>query len=143
MSRTPQLTKSQYETLADFRYSLRQFLHFSEQAAEKAGVTAQQHQALLAIKGYPGRDRVTVGELAERLRIRPHSTVELINRLVAEKLVMRGPSAEDHRQVLIGLTPRGEKILKKLAFVHRKQLKQIGPEIHRLLGRLCGTKEHP
>ena len=141
MSKPRQLKKSQYETLAAFRYSLRQFLHFSEQAALMTGVTAQQHQALLAIKGYPGRERVTVGELAERLQIRHHSTVELIDRLVAEKLVIREPFAEDHRQVLIGLTRRGEAVLEKLAFVHRQQLKQIGPEIRQLLEQLGSLEE--
>ncbi len=67
--------KADYETLAAFRYALRHFLHFSEEAAGKVGLTPQQHQALLAIKGYPGRDCVTIGELAERLRIAPSSSV--------------------------------------------------------------------
>ena len=141
MAKPKQLVKSEYETLAAFRYALRQFLRFSEAAAREAGITAQQHQALLAVKGFPGRDRVTVGELAERLQLRHHSTVGLVDRLVAEKLVIRAPSAEDRRQVLIQLTNRGEKILEKLAAVHRQQLQRIGPEIRQLLGRLCGTEE--
>ena len=136
MARPRQLIKSQYETLAAFRYALRRFIHFSEEAAQAAGITAQQYQALLAIKGFPGRDNVTVGELAERLQLRHHSAVGLIDRLVAEKLVVRAPSAEDRRQVLIQLTRRGEKILEKLASVHREQLKRIGPEISQLLERL-------
>ena len=73
MAKTKQLSKSQYELLAAFRYALRQFLHFSEEAARAAGITPQQHQALLAVKGFPGRDCVTVGELAERLQLRHHS----------------------------------------------------------------------
>ncbi len=141
MAKPKPLVKSEYETLAAFRYALRQFLRFSEAAAQEAGITAQQHQALLAVKGFPGRDRVTVGELAERLQLRHHSTVGLVNRLVAEKLVIRAPSAEDRRQVLIQLTSRGEKILEKLAAVHRQQLWRIGPEIRQLLGRLCGGEE--
>lgn len=130
------LSNTQYETLASFRYALRQFIHFSDEAAQTAGITPQQHQALLAIKGFPGRDKVTVGELAERLQLRHHSTVGLINRLVAEKLVIREASAEDRRRVLIQLTPNGEKILEKLTSVHRIQLNRIGPEIRQLLGRL-------
>jgi len=130
------LTKAQYETLAAFRYALRKFTHFSESAAEAAGVTPQQHQALLAIKGFPGRDQVTVGELAERLQLRHHSVVGLIDRLVLEKLVTRSPSVEDRRQVLIQLTTRGEKTLEKLSGLHREQLKRIGPELSRLLEQL-------
>jgi DNA-binding MarR family transcriptional regulator len=136
-----QLVKSEYETLAAFRYALRQFLRFSEAAAQEVGITAQQHQALLAVKGFPDRDRVTVGELAERLQLRHHSTVGLVDRLVAEKLVIRAPSAADRRQVLIQLTDRGERILERLAAVHRQQLQRIGPEIRQLLGRLCGAEE--
>src|SRR5580698_9448813 len=100
MAKPNPLMKAEYETLAAFRYALRKFIHFSETAAETAGITPQQHQALLAIKGFPGHDRVTVSELAERLQLRHHSTVGLIDRLVAEKLVARAPSQEDRRQVL-------------------------------------------
>jgi DNA-binding MarR family transcriptional regulator len=136
MARPRPLIKSQYETLAAFRYALRRFIHFSEEAAQAAGITAQQYQALLAIKGFPARDNVTVGELAERLQLRHHSGVGLIDRLVAEKLVVRLASTEDRRQVLIQLTRRGEEILETLASVHGEQLKRIGPEISELLGRL-------
>lgn len=136
MARPEKLRKAQYETLAAFRYALRRFIHFSETAAETAGITPQQHQALLAIKGFPERDCVTVGELAERLQLRHHSTVGLINRLVLEKLVARTPSNEDRRQVLIKLTGRGEKTLGKLSALHHEQLKRIGPELSQLLERL-------
>lgn len=132
----PGLSNTQYETLASFRYALRQFIHFSDEAAHAAGVTPQQHQALLAIKGFPGRDSVTVGELAERLQLRHHSAVGLIDRLVAEKFVTRKSSEEDRRRVLIRLTARGEKTLEKLTSAHRAQLKRIGPEISQLLERL-------
>jgi DNA-binding MarR family transcriptional regulator len=135
------LSKGHYETLAAFRYALRRFIRFSEKAAETAGVTAQQYQALLAIKGFPGRDHVTVGELAERLQLRHHSTVGLIDRLAAEKLVARKPPIEDRRQVLVQLTSRGEKVLGQLASVHREQLKRIGPEINRLLEELNRARE--
>jgi len=135
------LSKAQYETLAAFRYALRQFLRFSEEAAQAAGIPPQQHQALLAIKGFPLRDNVTVSELAERLQLRHHSAVGLIDRLVEEKLVLRTPSDKDRRQVLVRLTSRGEKILEKLSFAHSKQLKQIGPKLHLLLNRLGSREE--
>ena len=129
MAKTKQLSKSQYEMLAAFRYALRQFLHFSEEAAHAAGITPQQHQALLAVKGFPGRDCVTVGELAERLQLRHHSAVGLVDRLVAERLVTRTPSAQDRRQVYVQLTSRGETVLGRLSSAHSEQLKRIGPEL--------------
>jgi DNA-binding MarR family transcriptional regulator len=136
MARPDKLHKAQYETLAAFRYALRRFIHFSETAAQAVGITPQQHQALLAIKGFPGRDRVTVSELAERLQLRHHSTVGLIDRLVTEKLAARAPSSEDRRRVMIQLTRRGEKTLERLSTIHRTQLKQLGPELNLLLERL-------
>ena len=141
MAKSKQQIKAQYETLAAFRYELRQFLRFSEVAALAAGITPQQHQALLAIKGFPGRDRVTVGELAERLQLRHHSAVGLIDRLVVEKMVSRAPSDTDRRQVLVQLTRRGENVLEKLSFAHQEQLKHLGPEMSHLLKRLGGADE--
>ncbi|HSH96212.1 MAG TPA: MarR family transcriptional regulator, partial [Roseimicrobium sp.] len=141
MARTAKLGKAQYESLAEFRYALRKFTRFSEEAAQAAGITPQQHQALLAIKGFPGRDSVTVGELAERLCLRHHSVVELVDRLMVENLVSRTPSEEDRRQVMIGLTADGEKTLAKLSATHREQLRRIGPEITRLLERLNAPEE--
>jgi DNA-binding MarR family transcriptional regulator len=136
MARPRQLFKAQYETLAAFRYALRLFVRFTENAALNAGITPQQHQALLAIKGFPGRDRVTVGELAERLQLRPHSAVGLIDRLVTEKWVARIPSIKDRRQILVRLTRGGEKMLAKLSSANRLQLQRIGPELNRLLKQL-------
>jgi len=141
MARPKQLDKGQYEALAAFRYALRKFLRFSESAAQAAGITPQQHQALLAIKGFPGRNQVTVGELAERLQLRHHSVVGLIDRLVLEKLVARTPSSKDRRQVLIELTRGGEETLEKLSALHRQQLQRIGPELSRLLEQFEGTDE--
>lgn len=136
MPRRKPFSKLQYENLAAFRFALRKFLRFSEDAAGEAGLTPQQHQALLAIKGFPGRDYVTVGELAERLQIKHHSAVGLIDRLVVEDLVERDASAEDRRQVFIRLTQRGEGVLEELAAMHREQLRLIGPELSSLLQRL-------
>jgi DNA-binding MarR family transcriptional regulator len=135
------LSKSQYETLAAFRYALRQFLHFSDEAASNAGITPQQHQALLAIKGFPGRETVSVGELADRLQLRHHSVVGLIDRLALEKLVSRIASTEDRRRVLIRLTNRGEDLLNKLSAVHREQLRRIGPKLSHLLQGLADDEE--
>lgn len=135
------LAKNQYENLAAFRHALRKFIHFSEEAAQSAGVTPQQHQALLAIKGFPGRDHVTVGELAERLCLRHHSVVGLVDRLELQKLVARRASEEDRRRVLISLTSGGENMLAKLSAQHREELKRIGPELSQLLERLSSVED--
>jgi DNA-binding MarR family transcriptional regulator len=130
------LSKAQYELLASFRYALRRFLHFSERAAYAAGITPQHHQALLAIKGFPGRESASVGELAERLQIRHHSAVGLVDRLVAEKLVRRQSARNDRRLVHVRLTRRGERVLEALSALHQTQLKTLGPELRRMLARL-------
>ena len=135
------LSKAQFENLAAFRYALRQFLRFSEDEAVRAGIKPQQHQALLAIKGFPGRDTVTVGELAERLQLRHHSAVELVDRLVDLKLVARESSELDRRQVMVHVTAQGELILDKLSATHEEQLRRIGPEMSSLLARLSHTAE--
>lgn len=119
------VTKAEYEALAAFRYNLRQFLHFSESAAETAGVTPRQHQALLAIKGFPGRDSVTIGELAEQLQIAHHSAVGLVDRLGAQKLIIREASTEDRRQVYVRLSARGTEVLQKLTNAHKDELRRL------------------
>jgi DNA-binding MarR family transcriptional regulator len=131
------VTQAEYETLAELRYSLRQFLHFSEEAAQRAGVTPQQHQALLAIKGFRGGG-ITIGQLAERLQVRHHSAVGLVDRLVLKKFVVRQHLAKDRRQVALELTRLGEQMLENLSAAHREQLHRIGPHIESLLKRLRG-----
>lgn len=133
------IRKAEYEALAEFRYALRQFLRFSEEEAEAVGLAPQQHQALLAIQGFPERERVTIGELAERLQIRHHSTVGLVDRLVAQGLAERTPAQEDRRQVYVSLTEEGMAMLERLSATHREELKRIGPELTRLLTRLHGA----
>ena len=140
MTNQKQLTKAEYETLESFRFALRQFLRFSEAAAQSANLTPQQHQALLAIKGFPGRDIVNIHELADRLQLRHNSVVELIDRLEKEKLVKREPDESDGRKVLIDLTTRGEQLLEKLSETHREQLDRTGPQLTRLLKELTGEK---
>jgi len=138
MSSKGKITKAHYETLAEFRYALRKFMRFSEDAAHSAGVAPQQHQAMLAIKGFPGRDRITIGELAERLQIKHHSVVGLVDRLVVEKYVQRLTDKKDHRQVHLMLTDRGEAVLEKLSATHQEQLRRVGPRINQLLESLRG-----
>jgi len=134
----PRIAKSHYELLALLRYKLRGFLQFSSEAAVAVGLTPQQHQALLAIKGFPGRDRVLVGDLAERLHLKHHSAVGLVDRLAVRQLVKRTAARDDRRRVEISLTPRGEALLQKLAAAHLVELRQQGPELRRLLELISG-----
>ena len=136
MSRRP--GKGDYEILASFRYALRQFLRFSEESARCLGLEPQQHQALLAIKGYPGRSRITIGELAERLQVRHHSAVGLANRLMAKGLLFREAAPEDRRQVYIMLTPRGDSLLEQLAASHKRELRRLTPQLNELLQLISG-----
>lgn len=135
------MTKAEYEALAAFRYGLRQFLHFSETAAKKAGLTPQQHQALLAIKGFPGRDRITISELAEGLQLRHHSAVGLADRLVSASLAYRQPDSTDRRRVYLEVTPRGESLLEALSSAHKEQLRRVGPQLSLLLENLRGSRK--
>jgi DNA-binding MarR family transcriptional regulator len=132
------ISQRDYAMLAAFRYALRQFLHFSDAAAHTAGLTPQQHQALLAIKGFPGRDFVTIGELAERLQLAHHSAVGLVDRLQKQKYIRRAQDAADHRKVHVQLTVKGEKVLEKLSAEHREQLRRISPQIKSLVEHLRG-----
>ncbi len=130
------LSKKDYESLSAFRYALRRFLRFSEEAAEAVGLTPQQHQALLAIKGFPGRDRVTNGELAERLQVRHHSVVGLVNRLEAQGLIVREQGASDRREFYITLTARGAELLERLTAVHQEELRHVAPQLSDALGSI-------
>lgn len=130
---TESLSKEDFELLAEFRYTLRKFLGFSEAVASGHGVSAQQYQALLAIEGFPGRNWVTMGELAEQLRIAHHSAVGLVDRMEALRLVRRAKASEDRRLVRVSLTPKGLGVLEKLYRAHRAELKTIGPKLITLL----------
>lgn len=125
-----------YQLLAEFRYQLRCFLAFSERAAAGAGLTPQQHQALLAVKGFPGRDRASVGELAERLQLRHHSAVGLVDRLAQRGLLRRERSRDDARRVLLAVTARGQRLLARLSAAHRDELRRLRPHLAGLLERL-------
>jgi DNA-binding MarR family transcriptional regulator len=133
---SPQLTQSDYETLAQFRYLMRKFASFSEAAARKVGLTTQQHQALLAIRGFSGRERITVGELAERLNVRHHSVVGLVDRLAGRALVRRRRDAMDGRRVLLVLGPKARILLAGLSQAHRDELRRLAPSLRQLLAHL-------
>jgi DNA-binding MarR family transcriptional regulator len=135
MSR-PRLTKVHYEALAALRHALRQFLTFSQDAARRSGLTPQQHQALLALKGFPGRDFASITELAARLHLRHHSTVGLVDRLTAAGLLRRARSTVDRRRVELRLTAKGRRVIEKLSASHLRELRELGPDLHRLIGRI-------
>jgi DNA-binding MarR family transcriptional regulator len=131
-----ELEPHDYEVLAEFRYLLMRFAAFSEQAAQAAGLAPRQHQALLAIKGYPGGGEVTIGNLAERLGIRHHSTVGLVDRLVSRGHLVRRADPNDRRRTLLSLTASGEQALAGLSAAHRQELRRVAPLLKALLGRL-------
>ena len=119
------LHKAQYEALSEFRYQLRRFLHFSEEAADREGITPLQYQLLLHVRGFPGREWATVGELAERLQVKHHGAVALLGRCEAAGLVERRPSARDRRQVEVHLLAKGADILARLAALHEAELRSL------------------
>jgi DNA-binding MarR family transcriptional regulator len=119
------LNKQSFEQLSEFRYQMRRFERFSEQAAQDEGITPLQYLLLLHIKGYPDRDWATVGELAERLQAHHHGVVALVSRCEALDLVKRKTSETDRRQVEVHLLKSGEKILSRLAALHRAELKSL------------------
>jgi DNA-binding MarR family transcriptional regulator len=123
------LTVADFQSLAELRHQIRAFLHFSEQAARRAGLEPRQHQLMLALKGLPPDARPRISELAERLQIQHHSTVELANRLAAGGYVKRSRGGQDRREVLLSLTPRGEKVLRELSLHHRGELRHAGPAL--------------
>ena len=129
-----ELDRAHYQTLSAIRYHIRRFLRFSEEAAEAVGLTPQQHQALLTIKGFPGRERVTNGELAERLQIKHHSVVGLVNRLEAQGLIVREQGESDRREFYITLTERGAELLELLTAAHQEELRLIAPQLSNMLG---------
>lgn len=124
---------SQLEALGNFRYEIRRFLTFSERAARKADIEPHQHQALLAIQSLPTQKRATMGVLAERLQVQHHSAVELSDRLQRKGLIRRIRNDKDHREVLLELTARGEKLLHQLSRAHRAELRTAAPKLIRSL----------
>jgi DNA-binding MarR family transcriptional regulator len=136
-------TAVDYRALADFRYEIRRFLNFSEQAARAAGIQPHQHQALLAIKGLPSGRRATVGLVAERLQIQHHSAVELSLRLEAKGLIRRQTGISDRREIVLSLRSRGEQVLRELSLSHRAELRSAGPTLLRALVEIIRVGTHP
>ena len=132
----PTLALSDYQALAELRYQIRLFLHFSEQAARNMDLEPQQHQLMLALKGLPAGLTPTVKTLAERMQTQHHSTVELVNRLAGAGLVRRSRTGEDRRQVLLALTSKGEKVLSELSMGHKDELRTQGPALVAALERV-------
>jgi len=130
------LTLSDYQALAEFRYQIRRFLHFSEKAVQAARLERGQYQLMLAIKGMPEGVRPRIRELANRMQIQHHSTVELINRLESKGYVRRERAEDDRREVLLALTPKGERVLEELALHHHEELRTAGPSLVSALRRV-------
>jgi DNA-binding MarR family transcriptional regulator len=117
------LTESDFQRLAAFRLALRRFAAKADSNARAGGLTPQQYQALLSIKGgYAGREEISIGELAEHLMLKNHSAVELVGRLVKAGLVVRTPSPEDRRRICLRITPKGEAILRQLVHANLGEL---------------------
>lgn len=131
-----ELSPRDYQALATFRHALRVFLRFSEDAARAAGVTPAQHQLMLAVKGWDGAAAPSVTDLADRLQLKHHSTVELVQRATAAELVDGAADPADARRLLISLTPQGEQVLASLSLLHRDELRRFRTEMHDVLQEL-------
>lgn len=128
------LSDGEFQALAAFRFELRRFLSYSEHKARDGGLTVQQHQALLAIRGEPSPP--SIGTIAERLMIEHHSASELVKRLAARGLVDRERDPGDRRRVTLRLTPEAERIMSRLSALHRSEIERMQPTLSRLLNRL-------
>ncbi len=133
-----QITKQRLEALSEFRFRLRSFLRFSEDAARDAGITVLQYQLLRHTQGFPGREWATVSEIAERLQAQPHGVVALVSRCEEAGLVRRKPSTVDRRQVEVHLLPKGRRTLAKLATAHADELEELAEAV-RLASGLRGV----
>jgi DNA-binding MarR family transcriptional regulator len=127
------ISSSEFRALAEFRYQIRQFLNAGERAARAAGLEPQQYLFLLAVRGLPAGREATIRELAERMQLRHHSAVEMVNRLEQAQLLRRERSNADRRQVILHLTPRGDKILSRLAGQRMAELRTTAPALVRAL----------
>ncbi len=124
----PPFAKQEFETLSNFRYQLRRFQHWSEQLTRSNGVTNLQYLLMLHVKGFAGREWATISELAERLQAKHHGVVALVTRCEKLGYVERRPGRSDGRAVEIHLTRRGEKMVERLARLHRDELMRIEGE---------------
>ena len=123
-------------TLAEFRFELRRFLHFSEAAAIAAGLHPQQHQLLLQVAGAPDATTVTIAYVADRLGLKHNSAVELVDRSVREGLLTRMIDPSDKRRAILQATPRGRQILRRLSGDHARELNELAPRLERALHQI-------
>lgn len=130
------LALDEYRALAEFRHQVRRFLYFSEEQVRALGMEPQQHQLLLAIMGLPDGATATIGELAERLQLKHHSTVELVNRSEKHGYVVRKPNRDDRRQVIVHLTSAGAAVLRQLSIAHHQELETAGPRLAKALAAI-------
>jgi DNA-binding MarR family transcriptional regulator len=134
---TPQLLPDDYEALANFRYAMRKFLSFSKRAlASEAHLTTEQYEALLALKAFAGSQGLTISDLSERLQVKHHSAVSLVDKLEGLRLARRKPDALDRRRVFVRLTLEGSRVLAKVAALHRREMRIRSPEMIAALRRL-------
>jgi DNA-binding MarR family transcriptional regulator len=139
MKEEPPFSDEDYRAIAAFRAGLRRFVRFSENAARAAGLSPQQHQILVAIRGHPGAEPPTIGDLAEALQIRHHSAVGLVDRMVHGGYVRREPSTVDSRRVHVVITPAGEDALRALTSAHRREHRQLQDLLHRLTEQVAAA----
>jgi DNA-binding MarR family transcriptional regulator len=139
--KTAELTRAQFRQLSEMRYQLLKFLHFSQDAAEKAGIRPQQHQLLLAVHGMPVNVEPSIANVAQRMLLKHNSAVELVDRTIEQGLLRRSPDPTDHRRILLKMTPLGEKLLGSLAAWHLRELEETGPELIRALRRVLLTPQ--
>jgi DNA-binding MarR family transcriptional regulator len=133
----PQLLLDDYEALANFRYAMRKFLNFSRQTlASEAGLTPEQYEALLALKAFSGPKGMTVRQLSDRLQVKHHTTVSLVDRLERSRFVRREPGVDDRRTVCVSLTAAGSRVLAKVAVLHRREMRVRSPEMIEALMKL-------
>jgi DNA-binding MarR family transcriptional regulator len=134
------ITTREYRALAELRYVVRKFLSFSAEAARAASVEPQQHQLLLAIKGLPPDLRPTISVTAERLQLQHNSAVELVKRSIEHGLLERRGNKNDRREVLLHITPSGERVLRRLSLAHRSELRAAAPVLLQALEEVVGQQ---
>ena len=131
-----ELSQQDFAALLEFRSRLRRFLVWSERQAKEAGLTSRQHQLLLAVKGHTDRRGPTVGDLADYLQLRHHSTVELIDRAVEAGLVARCRDEDDARVIRVRMRAGGDRTLLALTRQHLIELRELAPALDHLAAAL-------
>ena len=131
-----ELTRADFQRLAEFRFQLRRFLHFSSAAAEESGLRPQQYQLLQCVSGMPDELEPTIAHVAARMLLKHNSAVELVDRTIEQGWLRRVGDPIDHRRIFLRVTPQGERVLESLAAYHLEELEQAGPELIRALRRV-------